>query len=196
MKIAIIGKGKMGAPLAKLSRAAGHNVTAIGSQDLAVPAAKDADLVILATTYVAAVDLAADQVFREALKDKIVVDITNPLSPDYMSLTLGHTTSAAEELDKALTGDRIAKAFNTTFSGLLERRAGGQAIGVPVFVAGEDVSAKKAVLDLARSFGFEAIDGGALTNARYLEPMAEFMTQLGYGLGHAGDIGFAFVRAG
>jgi predicted dinucleotide-binding enzyme len=57
------------------------------------------------------------------------------------------------------------------------------------------MSAKKAVIDLVRSFGFEVIDGGALTNARYLEPMAEFMTQLGYGLGHGGEIGFALVRA-
>ena len=34
------------------------------------------------------------------LNGKVVIDITNPLTPDYMRLTIGHTTSAAEEIAK------------------------------------------------------------------------------------------------
>jgi predicted dinucleotide-binding enzyme len=47
------------------------------------------------------------------------------------------------------------------------------------------------VADLSRSFGFETIVGGALSNARYLEPMAEFMIQLG----HGDAVGFGLLRA-
>ena len=36
-----------------------------------------------------------------SLAGKVVIDITNPLSADFMSLTIGHNTSAAEEIAKA-----------------------------------------------------------------------------------------------
>ena len=40
------------------------------------------------------------------------------------------------------------------------------------FVAGDDVDAKAAVLDLVRSIGFRPIDAGPLAMARALEAMA------------------------
>ena len=35
---------------------------------------------------------------------RIVVDISNPITPDFKSLTVGHTTSAAEEIQKLVPG--------------------------------------------------------------------------------------------
>ena len=62
-------------------------------------------------------------------------------------------------------------------------------------MAGDDADSVDIVLAVTNSLGFEVINGGALSNARYLEPMAEFMIQLGYGLGHGAEIGFAVVKA-
>ncbi len=195
MNIVFLGKGNMGAPLAKLATVTGHTVQAFGSQDNPLDALKGADLVFLATKYEQALHLAKQPDVAQALAGKIVVDITNPLAPDYMSLTVGHTTSAAEQLAEQIPTAYVVKAFNTVFASLLAKRAEGGDVAIPVFVAGNDSKAVEAVADLSRAFGFTTIVGGALSNARYLEPMAEFMIQLGYGLGHGDQIGFGLLKA-
>ncbi|MGL9734088.1 MAG: hypothetical protein ACR5LD_06895 [Symbiopectobacterium sp.] len=50
------------------------------------------------------------------ISGKVVIDTTNPLSADYMSLTLGHSTSAEEEITNSFPAEHIVKAFNTTFA--------------------------------------------------------------------------------
>ncbi|MGF6921810.1 hypothetical protein [Paraburkholderia sp. 40] len=65
-----------------------------------------------------------------SLEGKVLVDVTNPLTDDYMGLTIGHTTSAAEEIAK-LTGASVVKAFNTLFAQVLD---GGAAFSlIPAF---------------------------------------------------------------
>ncbi len=197
MKLAIIGKGHMGGALAKLSAQAGHSV-AVGSLDPrqpVLPALQDAELVILAVPYAAALALTDDVGVRIALAGKIVVDISNPLAVDYMSLTIGHTTSAAEEIAKRLPGARVVKAFNTMFAEVLGLRANGAKVAATALVAADDEEAKRSVIALAQAFGFEALDAGALSNARYLEPMTELLIQLAYGKGMGTRIGFALVSA-
>ena len=191
MQIVILGKGNMGAPLALLVQKAGHQVQSFDSKADAVPALLQADIVILATKYEQALALGENEAAVAALAGKIVVDITNPLAADFMSLTIGHTGSAAEEIAQRLPGALVVKAFNTVFAALLAARAAGAAVGVPVFVAGDQEAATQGVAALVREMGFTAILAGPLSNARYLEPMAELMIQLGYGLGHGDRIGFA-----
>ncbi|NTB97342.1 hypothetical protein G6M84_12660 [Agrobacterium tumefaciens] len=65
---------------------------------------------------------------------------------------------------------------------------------MPVLVAGEDNDAVGTVAVFARAIGFEAIVAGGLSNARYLEPLAELMIQLGYGLGDGDKIGFGLLK--
>ena len=197
MNIAIIGKGNMGAALGKLAEQAGHTVT-FGSQDPrqpVLPAIQGADLVILAVPYGVALALAANTEISAALAGQRVVDVTNPLATDYMSLTIGHTTSAAEEIARRLPGACVVKAFNTIFAEALGRRANGERVVATVFVAGDDEETKRAVIGLAGSFGFEATDAGGLSNARYLEPVTELLIQLAYGKGMGTGIGFALVGA-
>jgi predicted dinucleotide-binding enzyme len=64
-----------------------------------------------------------------------------------------------------------------------------------VFVAGDDATAKKTVLELARQIGFDAVDGGPTKNARFLEPFGFFNIQLGYGLKMGTQIGFTLQHA-
>jgi NADPH-dependent F420 reductase len=197
MKITVIGAGNMGAGFVKQLTAAGHEVKVTarnlekavalaasypGAAAVAAgEAASGADAIILATGYgdaVAALTSVGDTT------GKIVIDITNPLTADYMGLTVGFETSASEEIAKAFPGARVVKAFNTLFAQVLAEGpafAGGQV--APVFFAGDDAEAKKTVATLAESMGFKTIDAGSLKNARYLEPLAGLNIYLGYGAG-------------
>ena len=129
-----------------------------------------------------------------SLAGKVVVDVTNPLTADYMGLTIGHATSAAEEIAKAVPGARIVKAFNTVFASVLAEGPNLDGTKVPVFVAGDDAAARDAVAQLAKSAGFDVIDAGPLKNARYLEPLAGLNIYLGYGAGLGTSIAPTFLR--
>lgn len=194
MKIVILGKGNMGLPLAQLASTAGHNVESFGRQSDYLSALTSADLVILATKYEQALALTERPDVANALNGKILVDVTNPLTTDFMGLTIGFDTSAAEQIAKRLPDTQIVKAFNTLFSGLLTRRTEGGEVAVPVMVAGDDQSAVNTIVELVGQMGLTPIAAGELKNARYLEPMAEMMIQLGYGLGHGDQVGFAVVN--
>ena len=195
MKIGIIGSGNMGSGLARRITFAGHDVlmTAkdvveaekigkhIGPKVRVVPTsevAKGVDLLIAATpadSQLTALRSCGD------LKGKIVVDIANPLKPDMSGLTVGLTTSFAEELAKALPGVRIVKAFNTVFAQVLHEGPDfGKGLRAAAFYCGDDEGAKKSVHKLIESMGFDAIDAGPLANARYLEPMGMLNIWFGY----------------
>lgn len=207
MKVAIIGTGNMGAGLASTLAGVGHEIT-IGARDLIkaaaladkvghgavgggiAAAAKLADVVILALPFGAAAEAIK---LAEGLAGKIVVDISNPISADYKELVIGHTTSAAEEIQKLAPQARVVKAFNTIFAQLLapESRQGKT---LQVFVAGDDATAKAAVSELAKSAGFEAVEAGPLSNSRFLEPIGEMNIHFGYFLGKGPTVAPAWVQ--
>jgi 8-hydroxy-5-deazaflavin:NADPH oxidoreductase len=208
MKITVIGAGNMGSAFVKQLHGAGHSVK-IASRDTgkatalaakyagvrAVPAqgaADDADVVILAAGYG---DAAAALASVGNLTGKVVIDITNPLTADYMGLTIGHTTSAAEEIAKAVPEAVVVKAFNTLFAQVLDEGAAfSPSARVSVFVASDSDTARQTVKQLATSLGFEAVDAGGLKNARYLEPLAGLNVYFGYGAGHGTSIAPAWMR--
>lgn len=193
MKTAIIGLGNMGKGLAK--RLAGHADLTVASRDAAVAATfaaslkntksasvndavAGADIVILALPYAAALEAAA----MPSLKGKIVVDISNPVKPDFSGLSIGHTTSAAEEIQALAKGAHVVKAFNTIFASLFDGSAASTK-SVPVFLAGNDEAAVNAVADLAAKAGFTVEKTGGLDASRLLEPLGMLNIRLGYGLG-------------
>ena len=207
MKVAIIGTGNMGAGLAATLAASGHEVS-IGARDLVKAAAlaervghgavgggiaaatKLADVVVLALPFGAAADAIKQ---ANNLAGKVLVDISNPISADYKELVIGHTTSAAEEIQKLVPQATVVKAFNTIFAQLLspESRPGKT---LQVFVAADDAAAKASVSELAKSAGFEAVDAGALANSRYLEPIGEMNIHFGYFLGKGPVVAPAWVQ--
>jgi 8-hydroxy-5-deazaflavin:NADPH oxidoreductase len=85
-----------------------------------------------------------------------VIDITNPITADYKALTIGHSTSAAEEIQKLVPSAKVVKAFNTIFAELLpiESRVGRK---VQVFVAAVDETAKAKVSDIVMAVEFEPV---------------------------------------
>lgn len=208
MNITIVGSGNIGSAFVKQLSAAGHRVTVTG-RDLAkaaalaqqhagvraveaAQAAHDASVIIVATPYESAA--AALRSLGE-LNGQVVVDVTNPLTADYMGLTIGHDTSAAEEIARAVPGAAVVKAFNTVFAQVLAEGADfGQGRKVPVFVASDDTAAKETVKTLAQSIGFDVVDAGGLRNARYLEPLAGLNIYLGYGAGLGTGIAPTWIR--
>ncbi len=184
MKIAVIGKGNVGGGLAQVLKAAGHQVTALGKGDDLAAAVKAADAVILATPFGALADVAGQADFT----GKLVVDVSNPVTEDFSGLSVGHDTSAAEEIAARLPGARVVKAFNTIFA---QHYGTGLQIGgvaLQTFVAADDAADRAAVKALAETVGLSAVDAGPLRNARYLEPLGYMNIQFGYMLGQGTGI--------
>ena len=181
MQIAIIGAGNVGRALATSLTRAGHDVTiAAAHPEHALDAADQtgataaatnaaaisgADIVVLAVPAQSIGQIAGD--LGSSLDGKVVVDVSNrpTPSPD------GTPTSIAEELQDAVPGARVVKAFNTAFA---SRQANPQVSGIAPdgFVAGDDAGAKQTVLDVVGSVGFRPVDAGSLASARTLEGMA------------------------
>ncbi|MEP6964636.1 MAG: NAD(P)-binding domain-containing protein [Polaromonas sp.] len=197
MKVTVIGAGNMGAAFVKQLTLAGHQVSVTArspekaqalaaansgaSAVAAANAAAQADVIVLATGYDDAVN-ALKSVGN--LSGKVVIDITNPLTADYMGLTLGHSTSAAEEIARAVPEAEVVKAFNTVFAQVLSDGADfGKGQTVSVFVASDSERARQTAKALAESMGFRTVDAGGLKNARYLEPLAGLNIYLAYGAG-------------
>jgi len=197
MKITVLGTGNMGSAFTKQLSSAGHIVRVTG-RDIdkakalaaqfdnvnaysAAEALGDSDVVVIATAYE---DAAKAMHSLGDLTGKVVIDITNPLSADYMSLTIGHVTSAGEEIAKAVPQAHVVKAFNTLFAQVL---ADGPTFADDqrgsVFVASDSERAKQTAITLAHSLGWKTVDAGGLINARYLEPLAGLNIYLGYGAG-------------
>ncbi|MVS98997.1 NADPH-dependent F420 reductase [Devosia marina] len=190
-KIAIIGLGNMGKGLAR--RLDGKVALFLGTRDIdsgqsfavgfsQVPqvlsrqdAAAAADLVVLALPYASAIEF----VRSTNLDGKVVVDLTNPLKEDFSGLLIGHSTSAAEEIQALALGARVVKAYNTIFASLFDRPASDTA-ATPVFLAGDDEAALASVTRLVEISGFSAEPTGGLGASRLVEPLGMLNIQLGY----------------
>jgi NADPH-dependent F420 reductase len=202
MQVSIIGTGNMGAGLAKLFAGKGVKLF-IGHHDPAkaanlakeigagaegggiAAAVQAADIVILAVPYAAAASVLAH---AGDLSGKMLVDISNPITEDYKDLTIGHTSSAAEEIQKAAPEARVVKAFNTIFAALLSEDARRNSPALQVFIAGDDQETKTVVFELVEIAGFEPVDAGPLRNARFLEPLGELNIHMGFFLGRGTSV--------
>lgn len=188
MKLAIIGAGNVGRALAESGVRAGHSVVISASDPahaLAAAAAtgaqaapsneeavRDADAVVLAVPFAAVEELASSLV--GTVDGKVVIDVTNPITPDFTGLA---GTSAAERIQERLPEAHVVKAFNFAFAG---NQADPIVDGTPLdgFVAADDEDAKAVVLELTRSIGFRPIDAGPLAMSRSLEALALLIISL------------------
>lgn len=181
MKVAIIGAGNVGKALATSISNAGHDVTiaarnsenaravadeiGTSSADTSAAAVVGADLVILAIPYAAGEQVADD--IRDGVRGTTIIDVTNPLTPDYSGLATTDK-SAAEELQLRLPDANVVKAFNTIFAS----NQANPTRKIDGYVAADDPKAKQEVISLVESIGFTALDVGPLSAARHLEGMA------------------------
>jgi 8-hydroxy-5-deazaflavin:NADPH oxidoreductase len=180
--ISIVGLGNMASALADRALAGGNAVEIIGrdpakAKELAAAlggatvgtagTAPAGDIVILAVPYASAAAVISE--YGDALHGKVIIDITNPITPDSKGFVTPEGSSGAQEIAKAApAGAHVVKAFNTLFSNVL---AAGPAEGRPldVFIAGDDAQAKARVSAFIESLGLRPMDTGQLPMARALE---------------------------
>jgi predicted dinucleotide-binding enzyme len=191
MRIGIFGTGDVGQALARGFLATGHEVK-LGSREANnekgaafvkqaggkashgtfADAAKFGDLAVVSTLG-SAIASVLNQAGAENLKDKIVIDTTNPLDfskgfPPRLMRPGG--VSAGEQVQELLPGSKVVKAFNTTGNALMFRP---QIAGGPptMFICGNDAGAKRQVTNILADFGWETLDVGGIEQSGHLESM-------------------------
>ena len=186
--ISIIGSGGMATNIAGRIAKAGHVVEVVSrdpakahalAQQLAsgaitgtYGAAPSGDIVILAVPYKSAATVVAD--FGETLHGKVIIDISNPVSPDATNLVTPTGSSGAQEIAKAATdGAHVVKAFNTIFGHVLAK--GGR---LDAFIAADNADAKALVASFLESLGVRPLDVGGLQMAQSLEALGLMMIGL------------------
>jgi hypothetical protein len=210
MQVGIIGCGKVGSALGAWFTEAGYSVSFTSrNQTHAVEAARFSGLDAKSTST-ATLIRESDVIFltlpfgevsnaleaaREHLVRKILVDVTNPISPDHRELVIGHTHSGAEDIARRFPTAIVVKAFNAVFAEVYAaRRTQIDGRTLTIFFAGDDPHAKATVRKMINTLGFDAVDAGPLSNSRYLEPLSLLNIHLGRFLGFGTEIGFSLLR--
>lgn len=208
MTIGIIGSGRVGATLGKRWAQAGYRVLfGVRNPDdekvrtLLEEAGPNActerideiprftSAILLATPHAA---LRAVVAQMGSLRGNILVDCTNPISPG-LRLSVGHSSSGAEQLAGYAGDVPVVKAFNTMG---FETMANPDFNGMPatMFLCGDDDRANETVAQMARDIGFDAVITGPLKHARYLEPMAMLWIEMGMTGEYGRDMAFRLLR--
>jgi predicted dinucleotide-binding enzyme len=156
MKIATIGKGKVGGGLADLWERAGHEVTRIGRSGGDV---SYADAVLIAVPG-GAVGEALDQV--QGIDGKTVIDATNVIGREPPE---GFASNA--EYVKSRANGPTAKSFNINFASLQDQL--GKTKSQPSNLWCGDDEAREIVERLNRDAGYEPVCAGPLENAAQME---------------------------
>ncbi len=167
MKIATIGRGNIGGGLARIWRAAGHEVVEIGSDGGDVDGA---DAVLLAVPSAAIADALGSVTGIEGVP---VIDATNLVRGDRPD-----GFSSLAEYVKSLTGGPVAKAFNSNFARLYDRL--GETRVRPSTLYAADDGAREVTEQLIRDAGFDPVSVGELTSARAVE---DFVTGILFAVG-------------
>jgi predicted dinucleotide-binding enzyme len=194
MRIGILGSGVVGQALAGGWSRHGHEVR-IGTREPDRPELAEfatgtptevtgwAEIVALAVLGSAAVQVVGD--VAEPLRDKVLIDTTNPL--DFSSgaprLFVGTDDSLGERVARAAPQAKVVKAYNTVGNTLMVDPAlpGGPP---SMFLAGDDEAAKSAVRGLLEDTGWDVVDLGGISASRWLEGMA--LAWVAYGIRSGG----------
>lgn len=207
MKIGIIGAGDVGGTLGMRWRQKGHeimfgirnrqsrNVQKLIELDKNLQFGEIRETVAFGDVIVFAVPWTSVEetiLIAGNLTDKILIDPTNPLTPDLKGLAL-ENTSAAETMSNLAKSTKVVKAFNMigakTLNNLIydSQRA-------DLFICGDDSHAKQIVRELAIDIGFDVIDVGPLLNARLLESLALLWIELAFRQKLGPNIAFKLLR--
>ncbi|HEY7641472.1 MAG TPA: NAD(P)-binding domain-containing protein [Steroidobacteraceae bacterium] len=209
MRIGVLGSGLMGSKLGTLFARAGHDVvfSYSHSQKKLEKLAKEAGSKARAGTPAEAVSKAdalllavhwdrVDEVLQQAgsLSGKTVVSCTLPMNADETRLVVGHTTSGAETLAAKVPEAHVVCAFSTAPSEVLfsvfarrKRRT------LPDLVyCGDSRAAKKKAAKLIRDVGFNPVDVGALSIARYVEPCSLLLAEIAYNGSDGPELAYVF----
>jgi 8-hydroxy-5-deazaflavin:NADPH oxidoreductase len=185
MEIGIIGSGNIGSTLARQLTALGHRVLIANSRGPASLAAVARDTGATAVT--------AEEAARAA--DVVIVSVPEKAIPALPTQILADTQAvivdtgnyypsrdgAIADIDSGLAesawvshvvGRSVVKAFNNIVAPSLATRGrpSGSPGRVSLSIAGDDSRAKQLVMGLVNAVGFDAIDGGSLSESWRQQP--------------------------
>ena len=193
MKIGIIGSGIVGRVLATAFLKDGNEVM-LGTRNTSKPevvkwkgdnengdtgtfadTAAFGDLLVLATSgpvTETAIQLAGIKNFN----GKTVIDATNPIASvppvnGVIQYFTGPNESLMEKLQALVPEANFVKAFNSVGNAMMYQ-PNYNGIKPTMFICGNNGEAKKTVIDILDSFGWEAADFGKAESARAIEPLA------------------------
>jgi 8-hydroxy-5-deazaflavin:NADPH oxidoreductase len=188
MKIAFIGVGNVGAPLADRLQLLGHQVTiaARDPQSPKVQSALDRNPKLLVQEQLEAV-AAAEVVFiatpfpavepaltplKSLLNHKILVDCTNPVGAN-LTHGLQSQISGSETIQQLVPDALVVKAFTIYgYENFEDNQYPGYGDLKPVMlIAGNDPTAKLVVAGFCEQLGWEPLDTGNLAMSLHLEHM-------------------------
>lgn len=199
MKIGILGSGIVGQQLGLGFLRSGHEVK-IGTRDpqklndwgvkteergtvgTFSETALWGDVIVLAINW-AGLENAISLIDKESVKNKIVIDVTNPL--DFSNgappkLLSAPDNSGGEKVQKLLPEARVVKAFNTISANIMTNPKLEK--GTPdLFIAGNDSDAKYFVSAVAMEWGWNSIiDLGGIGQSYLLEANAMLWITYGF----------------
>lgn len=147
---------------------------------------QDVGLVINATQGTESLQV-LNQIGKESLKGKILLDIANPFDASKGVMTICNTDSLGEQIQAAFPDTKVVKSFNTMNAYIMTHPN-----SIPgnhnVFISGNDEYAKSVVKDLFKTIGWKEnniIDLGDISTARGTELLLPIGLRL-YGVfGHS-----------
>jgi predicted dinucleotide-binding enzyme len=184
--IAVIGTGNVGGALGPRFSELGHEII-YGSRQpqredvqalvarthgnakamLPAQAAAAADIVVMATKWA---DAEAALKSLGDLSGKIILDPNNAVRFEGGKRYPAVETSAAELIQGWAPNAKVVKAFNALGSDTMANpKSAGGPVTIPI--AGNDAAAKAVVAKLVTGIGFEVMDMGDLSAARFIELM-------------------------
>jgi len=190
MKIGVLGTGVTGQTIASKLVQLGHDVM-MGSRDEANPkavawakeeghnalygtfanAASFGEIIFNCTLGPASLD-ALRMAGAENLKDKILIDTSNPLNKatDPWTLTICNNDSLGEQIQRMFPDAKVVKTLNTVNTNVMVE-PGKLIERTQVFVSGDDIEAKAQVVRILRDwFGWkEIMDLGDISTSRGVE---------------------------
>ena len=192
MQIGVLGSGITAQTIGSKLIQLGHEVM-LGSRDEANPpsvvwakdqqggqhalygtfmnAAAFGEIIFNCTLGSASMD-ALEQAGAENLKDKILIDTSNPLdrTTEMWTLTVCNTDSLGEQIQRAYPETKVVKTLNTVNANVMVDPA-KLLEQTHVFVSGNDIEAKAMVVRILRDwFGWkQIIDLGGIESSRSVE---------------------------
>jgi 8-hydroxy-5-deazaflavin:NADPH oxidoreductase len=191
MQIGVLGSGVTGQTIGSRLVQLGHEVM-LGSRDEANPpavawskeeggqhalygtfmnAASFGEIIFNCTLGAASLE-ALQQAGAENLRDKILIDTSNPLdrATDMWTLTVCNNDSLGEQIQRTFPETKVVKTLNTVNANVMVDPA-KLLEQTHVFVSGNDIEAKATVVKILRDwFGWkQIIDLGGIETARGVE---------------------------
>ena len=189
-KIAVIGLGNIGKAVAENLNKSGRKFIVAGRDTAKVKevakawqnaqvadiatAVKEADIVIPAIYFPLVGEFLKEH--AEALKGKVIVDVSNPIAPDenggFKKVIAAEASAGEINASHLPQGAHLAKALGTLMAGSLSADAFATPRKV-LFYATDEVSINPVVEQLIKDIGFEPVRVGGLNQSIRIEVFGE-----------------------